>query len=307
MIEYLGKKGGDIMNVMNISERKFNNLERFVLPNGVFNSESELFYIDEKNKWEKRRFLLKKLNNDFGIVLSNKLFTVNELITNKDIIGISELVIPDKLVSVHGKIVGFTIPLVNGNNFSEVLTNDSISVSDKIKYFKEIGYILENMKYVRQYTLLNDFYLNDIHENNFVLNNDTGKINVVDMDGCKINNNMTMVSLRLSPFSNIYNVNKYEKENSMCGGCYKPSYNTEMYSYIIMFLRFISNYRINEMDVSSYYAYMEYLHKLGISYELIDILASIYSEKDNVNPYLLLDEFTSYYDKCDYKKYVLKV
>ncbi len=295
------------MNVMNISERKFNNLERFVLPNGVFNSESELFYIDEKNKWEKRRFLLKKLNNDFGIVLSNKLFTVNELITNKDIIGISELVIPDKLVSVHGKIVGFTIPLVNGNNFSEVLTNDSISVSDKIKYFKEIGYILENMKYVRQYTLLNDFYLNDIHENNFVLNNDTGKINVVDMDGCKINNNMTMVSLRLSPFSNIYNVNKYEKENSMCGGCYKPSYNTEMYSYIIMFLRFISNYRINEMDVSSYYAYMEYLHKLGISYELIDILASIYSEKDNVNPYLLLDEFTSYYDKCDYKKYVLKV
>ena len=295
------------MNVMNISERKFNNLERFVLPNGVFNNESELFYIDEKNKWEKRRFLLKKLNNDFGIILSNKLFTVNELITNKDIIGISELVIPDKLVSVHGKIVGFTIPLVNGNNFGEVLSNDSISVSDKIKYFKEIGYILENMKYVRQYTLLNDFYLNDIHENNFVLNNDTGKINVVDMDSCKINNNMTMVSLRLSPFSNIYSVNKYEKENSMCGGCYKPSYNTEMYSYIIMFLRFISNYRINEMDVSSYYAYMEYLKKLGISYELIDILASIYSEKDNVNPYLLLDEFISYYEKCNYKKYVLKV
>ncbi len=295
------------MNVMNISERKFNNLERFVLPNGVFNNESELFYIDEKNKWEKRRFLLKKLNNDFGIILSNKLFTVNELITNKDIIGISELVIPDKLVSVHGKIVGFTIPLVNGNNFGEVLSNDSISVSDKIKYFKEIGYILENMKYVRQYTLLNDFYLNDIHENNFVLNNDTGKINVVDMDSCKINNNMTMVSLRLSPFSNIYDFNKYEKEESMCGGCYKPSYNTEMYSYIIMLLRFISNYRINEMDVSSYYAYMEYLKKLGISYELIDILASIYSEKDNVNPYLLLDEFISYYEKCDYKKYVLKV
>lgn len=295
------------MNVMNISERKFNNLERFVLPNGVFNNESELFYIDEKNKWEKRRFLLKKLNNDFGIILSNKLFTVNELITNKDIIGISELVIPEKLVSVHGKIVGFTIPLVNGNNFGEVLSNDSISVSDKIKYFKEIGYILENMKYVRQYTLLNDFYLNDIHENNFVLNNDTGKINVVDMDSCKINNNMTMVSLRLSPFSNIYDFNKYEKEESMCGGCYKPSYNTEMYSYIIMFLRFISNYRINEMDVSSYYAYMEYLKKLGISYELIDILASIYSEKDNVNPYLLLDEFISYYEKCNYKKYVLKV
>ena len=295
------------MNVMNISERKFNNLERFVLPNGVFNNESELFYIDEKNKWEKRRFLLKKLNNDFGIILSNKLFTVNELITNKDIIGISELVIPDKLVSVHGKIVGFTIPLVNGNNFGEVLSNDSISVSDKIKYFKEIGYILENMKYVRQYTLLNDFYLNDIHENNFVLNNDTGKINVVDMDSCKINNNMTMTALRLNPFSNIYDFNKYEKEESMCGGCYKPSYNTEMYSYIIMFLRFISNYRINEIDVSSYYAYMEYLHKLGISYELIDILAGIYSEKDNMNPYLLLDEFTSYYEKCDYKKYILKV
>lgn len=292
---------------MNISEKKFNNLERFKLPNGVFNTESELFYIEEKNKWERKRFLLKKLNNDFGIMLSNKLFTINELITNKDIIGIPELIIPEKLVSVHGKIVGFSMPLINCSNFGEVLFDKSISVSDKIKYFKEIGYILENMKYVRQYTALNDFYLNDIHENNFILNNETNKINVVDMDSCKINNNMTMVSLRLSPFSNIYGVNKYEKENSMCGGCYKPSYNTEMYSYIIMFLRFISNFRINQLDVSSYYIYMDYLHKLGISYELIDILANIYSEKDNVNPYLLLDEFISIYEKCDYKKYVLKV
>lgn len=295
------------MNIMNISEKKFNSLERFKLPNGVFNSESELFCIDEKNKWEKRKLLLKKLNNDDGIMLSNKLFTVNELICNKDIIGIPELVIPEKLVSVHGKIVGFTLPLINNINFEEVLFDNSVDLKDKIKYFKEIGYILENMRYVREYTEINDFYLNDIHENNFILNKDTGKINVVDMDSCKINNNMTMTSLRLSPFSNIYYVNKYENDNSICGGCYKPSYNTEMYCYIIMILRFISNFAINRIDVSSYYFYMEYLHNLGVSYELVDILANIYSEKDNINPYLLLDELIPYFDKCNYKKYVLKV
>lgn len=294
------------MNIVNISEKKFKKLETFNLPNNIINSESELFYFDEKKKWETNRLLLKKLNNDFGIIFSNKLFTVNELINNRNIIDIDELVYPENLVSIHGKISGFTMPLINGINFNEVLCSSEFSNQEKIKYLKEIGIVLEKMKYVREYTPINDFYLNDIHEANFVLNTNTSKINVVDLDSCKINNNMTMTSLRLNPFSNIHNVNKYEKENSVCGGCYKPSYNTEIYCYIMIILRFISNYRINNIDCISYYNYIDYLSNIGISKELIDIFSNIYSEKNNINPYMLLDELTYSIDKCNYPEKLLK-
>lgn len=288
------------MNVVNISEKKFKSLERFDLPDNVLNSESELFYFDEKNKWEKNRLLFKKLNNDFGIIFSNKLFTVNELINNRNIIDIDELVFPDKLVSIHGKITGFTMPLINSVNFDEILYSDEFSNREKIGYLKEIGLILEKMNRVRKYTKVNDFYLNDIHEANFILNKDTNRINVVDLDSAKINGNMTMTSLRLSPFSNIYSVSKYDKENSICGGCYKPSYNTELYCYIMIILRFISNYRINNLDSISFYDYMEYLSDVGINKELLDIFSNVYSEKNNINPYMLLDELENNINKCEY-------
>ena len=47
---------------------------------------------------------------------------------------------------------------------------------------------------------------------------------------------------------------------------------------------------------------MDYLVNFGLSNQLVSILARIYSNDDNVNPYLLLDELNKY----DSKKYVLK-
>lgn len=291
------------MKVIDMSMKKFDKLKEYELPNCVLNTESKLFIIDEKNKWERYRLLVKKLYNDSGLKFSNKLYTVNELYDNRDVINMDELIIPEYLYSVHGNIVGFASRFIENINFKELLMSDEFSDLEKVNYLKEIGNIIEKMGNIRKYTGVKDFYLNDLHESNFILNRNTKRINVVDMDSCKINGNKAFASKFLTPVSKIYDVNKYEKEESVCGGVYKVSDNTEYYCYVMMILNYIANYRVNGLSIDEFYYYMEYLHKIGLSYELVDMFSLVYMEKDNVNPYLYLDELVGVVGKSDYKVY----
>lgn len=291
------------MKVIDMPMKKFDKLKEYELPNCVLNTESKLFIIDEKNKWERYRLLVKKLYNDSGLKFSNKLYTVNELYDNRDVINMDELIIPEYLYSVHGNIVGFASRFIENINFKELLMSNEFSDLDKINYLKEIGNIIEKMGNIRKYTEVEDFYLNDLHESNFILNRNTKRINAVDMDSCKINGNKAFASKFLTPVSKIYDVNKYEKEESVCGGVYKISDNTEYYCYVMMILNYIANYKVNGLSIDEFYYYMEYLHKIGLSYELVDMFSLVYMEKDNVNPYLYLDELVGVIGKSDYKVY----
>lgn len=280
------------MKVLNMSEKKFSELEHYELEDSIFNTEAKMLIYESKNKWLKKKYILKKLYNDSGTVFSNKLYTVNELSDNKDLINIDELILPERLVSIHGDIVGFLMPFIENINFKTVMDSNDFSIEQKIDFLKEIGEILEKMKKVRMYTRISDFYLNDIHENNFILNKETGKINVVDLDSCKINNNLVFASRYLSSFNCIDNVSKYRKidDNISVGGMYYVDENTEYYCYIIMILNYLYGSKITELNIAEFYNYLSYLHDIGGSYELLDMFSYIYMEKDNINPYEYLDE-----------------
>ena len=101
-----------------------------------------------------------------GIDFSNKMYTINSLIDYKDEINISELVIPDCLVSINSKIEGYAMNLVNGINLSQIIYNTKISIKDKIDLLKKISDVLIKMENVRKYTSVKDFYIGDIHEEN---------------------------------------------------------------------------------------------------------------------------------------------
>lgn len=293
------------MIVTNISEKKFKTLKPFDLPNNVFNTEGQMYIYTEKDKWETKEYVMKKLFHDNGTAFSNKLFTVNELIDKKDTIGIEELVLPEKLISVHGKIVGFISEKRDNLNFQTVLDSYEFTNKKKIEYFKEIGRILETMKNIRTYTSLTDFYLNDLHENNFILNTKTGKINVVDMDSCKINGNIPFPARYLSPISLINSVSKYKRveENSIIDECFEIDENTEYYCYMVMILNYLYGNRITSLSIDGYYDYLAYLHSVGVSYELIDKLALIYTEHDNINVYEYIDELSKLDGRTNYRVY----
>lgn len=295
------------MKVLNMSEKKFNELERFRLPNNVFNTEGEMYLYEDKNRWLKKIYLLKKLYKQRGTIFSNKLFTVSELIDKRDIINIPELVLPEKLVSVNSEIVGFTVPFIPNINFQTVLDSYEFTPEEKIKMFKEIGVILEKMKEIRTYTSLDDFYLNDIHENNFIFNTDTGRINVVDMDSCKISHNLTFGARYLSSLSLIGEVSKYKPMTDIIsvGGEFTIDENTEYYCYMVMILNYILGMRITNFNIDEFFNYLTYLHSIGVSYELLEMFELIYVEKDNVNPYEYIDELASVVGKSHYNVYKL--
>ena len=223
----------------------------------------------ESDLYVKNGVMYKKMNLSYG-QLDNKLNTVNFLIDNI--------------------------------NFRYVLTSNLYSFSEKIEYFKQIGLILDKMKNVRDNTNIKDFYLCDLYTDNFILNTDTNRINVIDMDSCKINGNNSCSSYYLFENNVIDSVKKYKKKELSWFTEYEINENTDILCYIIMLISFISGCDINKVDIKEFYNYMDYLVNFGLSNQLVSILARIYSNDDNVNPYLLLDELNKY----DSKKYVLK-
>ena len=127
------------------------------LPNTVYNTEGKIYIYEDKDKWDKRIHLVKRLYINSGPIFSNKLATVNSLVDYEGQIGIPEFVYPEKLLTVNREIVGFTMPYVPSTNLKEILTSSKTPAEVKIKYLKDIGTILEKMDEVRKYADLEDF------------------------------------------------------------------------------------------------------------------------------------------------------
>lgn len=248
-------------------------------------------------------YLYKKMNLGYSS-FDNKVNTINYLLDNKDIINIDELVLPIDIFYLNRDTGDIVIKekFINNINFRYVLNSNLYSFSEKIECFKQIGLILDKMKNVRDNTNIKDFYLCDLYTDNFILNTDTNRINVIDMDSCKINGNNNCSSYYLFENNVIDSVKKYKKKELSWFTEYEINENTDILCYIIMLISFISGCDINKININEFNNYMDYLVNFGLSNQLVSILARIYSNDDNVNPYLLLDELNKY----DSKKYVLK-
>lgn len=248
-------------------------------------------------------YLYKKMNLGYSS-FDNKVNTINYLLDNKDIINIDELVLPIDIFYLNRDTGDIVIKekFINNINFRYVLTSSLYSFDEKIEYFKQIGLILDKMKNVRDNTNIKDFYLCDLYTDNFILNTDTNRINVIDMDSCKINSNNNCSSYYLFENNVIDSVKKYKKKELSWFTEYEINENTDLLCYIIMLISFISGCDINKININEFNNYMDYLVNFGLSNQLVSILARIYSNDDNINPYLLLDELKGY----DSKKYILR-
>lgn len=281
------------MEVMNLSEKKFASLERYELPQEIFNTEAKMYILPLKKRWETIDKILKKLYVTNGPLFGNKLQTINSLIDLREQIDIPEIVFPERLASVKNEIVGYVMEMVKSINLATALYSYDVPSESKIKYLYQIGEILEKMRKLRKYTEIKDFYLNDIHENNFIIDTNTDNVRVVDIDSCKINGNYTFGSKYLSPTSLIKSTRKYHhEENGICGGFFKPSYDTEIYCYIIMILNTLFGGNVSRFTIPEFYNYLEYLNDIGIDLEILKKFERILSNDPNENPYELLDCLT---------------
>lgn len=277
------------MQIINMSKTKLNSLEPLILPKNVTSTECELF----KYPYYGKEKLLKKLHRTDGIIFANKLYTIEALNANKDSMP-SNFVLPESLVSINKKIEAFTMKYIKGINLSVILNNHDITYEEKIHYLKSIGRILEQMQNIRKYTNLNNFYLGDIHEDNFLVERDKQEIYIVDLDSCKIAGNKSFPGRYLTNSSLIkYNNTKYQtllQTDDLAD--YKIDENTDIYCYIIMILNYLYDGRVDRLSLDKFYDFINYLEDIKVNIELIECFNKIVVGGNNINPCNYLDTLT---------------
>ncbi len=277
------------MQIINMSKTKLNSLEPLILPKNVTSTECELF----KYPYYGKEKLLKKLHRTDGIIFANKLYTIEALNANKDSMP-SNFVLPEFLVSINKKIEAFTMKYIKGINLSVILNNPDITYEEKIHYLKSIGRILEQMQNIRKYTNLNNFYLGDIHEDNFLVERDKQEIYIVDLDSCKIAGNKSFPGRYLTNSSLIkYNSTKYQTLSQTDDlADYKIDENTDIYCYIIMILNYLYDGRVDRLSLDKFYDFINYLEDIKVNIELIECFNKIVVGGNNINPCNYLDTLT---------------
>ena len=291
------------MQIINMSKTKLNSLEPLILPKNVTSTECELF----KYPYYGKEKLLKKLHRTDGIIFANKLYTIEALNANKDSMP-SNFILPESLVSINKKIEAFTMKYIKGINLSVILNNPDITYEEKIHYLKSIGRILEQMQNIRKYTNLNNFYLGDIHEDNFLVERDKQEVYIVDLDSCKIAGNKSFPGRYLTNSSLIkYNNTKYQTLSQTDDlADYKIDENTDIYCYIIMILNYLYDGRVDRLSLDKFYDFINYLEDIKVNIELIECFNKIVVGGNNINPCNYLDTLTPKQVACARRLYKKK-
>ena len=149
------------------------------------------------------------------------------------------------------------------------------------------------MSVIRKYTPLNDIYLSDVHDSNFIVNSDNGDLTVVDLDSCKIKGNQSLPSRYLTPFSLLNNAkSKYQINTKGNLGYVTADEESDIYCYVIMILNYLYKGNLDSVSVDEFYEYLNYLEDIGVNQELVDNFGRVVINKPNENPVNYLDTLT---------------
>ena len=113
------------MEAINISRKYLRELQSLRLSN-VSSGEGSIL----RNPLNGKE-VLKILHQQNGLYLSNKLYTLNSLYDIEDALDNDSFVLPNRLLTVDDKVVGFTMPLINGVTLADILFNADIDIKIK--------------------------------------------------------------------------------------------------------------------------------------------------------------------------------
>ena len=278
------------MQTLSLSKKTFQSLPLLELPNSVYNTEGKIYEFSYKRQPK----VLKTLYHLDGEIFANKLYTLEMLNTYKDYLP-NNFYVPDYLISVSNTIVGFTSKKLLGTPLSVLLDNKKIDCQEKIFYLKQVGFLLEKLKNMRQYTPLEQFYLNDLHASNFVVDSLNREVGVVDLDSCKIAKNLPFSSRYLTSKSLVTEVpEKYivAGNETLGEGYIVANEESDLFCYFMMILNYMYGGNVHRFSLPAFYDYLNYLDSLGVNKEFIESCYHLVVPHTNENPLPYLDSLT---------------
>lgn len=277
------------MEIINMSRKKFKTLTPLILPKTIKNVECELFNYRHHGK----EMLIKKFLCHDTTFFANKIYTLEAIDVNRDYIP-DYFIKPEYLMSIARRIEAFAMSLVKGVNLSMILNDSNIETEEKKLYLRRIGQILKEMKNIRKYTPLSDFYIGDLHEDNLIVDANSREVYVADFDSCKILGNKTFYPKYLTSSSLISNLDgKYKRnDDNPYLVNYEVDENTDLYCYNIMILNYLYGGVVNNLQITEFYDYLNYLNDIKIDLHLLECFNKIVSNGDNENPVDYIETLT---------------
>lgn len=276
------------MKIFNIPEKEIIKLKQFypseeLLPNAIGIEKDFIYEVDHST-------LIKTFYDRTDEYMTNKKEILTCLDEEKKLCPLDFLIYPDGLIEENNSCTGYLMKKVYGVPLFRLLSNPNIPFSKKKYYLWQIGMALEKMKEVREETEFSNFYLNDIHERNFVIN-EYGSVKCVDVDSMVIGSCDVAPSMYLRPASRLTDYkDKYHYAKKGCMGLQiEPTYDTEIYCYCMIILNMLLGEKIIYMKPDEFNTYLDYLESLGTNKELINTFRRLYTDKCNVNPYELVN------------------
>lgn len=271
------------MEVLNLTTEDLQNLSSYPIDLDISNHESQIFYFN--SDWAKEPLLLKYLYNPSKEILTNKIFTLQMLEKYAYDAGLDEFVIPEYFVSVNDSIAGFLIPeMRNTTSLGTLLKSQKLSKQEKLELVIRVGSLIEKTKVLDK--MGHPFYFSDLHEDNFLIDNDTQELFVIDLDSASFRSDIALSSYYLVDNPNLSNLSKYSFN---VFGIPYPSHDSDLLCYNMMLLNVLAEENMNLISIDEYYSYLDYIQEIGFSKSFVDSFRSIYTENSNVNASLSFD------------------
>ena len=259
---------------MNKISLKGSEIDRLKLyPTGsIMSTESKIYYYKH---YDSKNLLIKKLYLTDKDIFKRKIDTLED-INSSELSNFEELVIPEDLVVVRGKNIGFTIrEITDSTNLGLILNDPKVSIEKKILLLKKIGELLN-----KTMSCDKEFYINDLQPFNFLVDKDDN-IRVVDLDSSATNSNNPLISFYMTLDKKNRQIDKYHVTDD---GLSYPDKNSDLFCYNMMILNTISGNNIYRLNFEEFYNYLYYLSSIGMNSDLVESFATLYENKDNTNP-----------------------
>lgn len=283
----MSNKGGGHMRIISLTNKEFAKLEKYHIQNSILNTEANFYLLNKKEKWNLVTYLLKYLHIQANEEFANKLLTVSMLGDKGKELEVEELVIPEHLVAIDNVACSFTSRLEKGDNLGIILQNPKISNEEKLYYLYKVGNVVKKVQNNCKHVM--PFHFGDLHPYNFLIERDTEKLHVVDLDSAYLETTYPAPSYYLCKNKkNLRNLpEKYHiHENDMI----IPNNNTDLFCYNTMVLETIARENISIVGMEMYYDYLKYLKDLGFGENIINSFERLYWPNENISAYEYFDE-----------------
>ena len=279
-------------------------LKELRLSRGVFNTEALMLILNKDYRTsDGSRMLFKYLDlQDIPEVMDRKTSLLAYL-NNSPYKELDDLIIPEFQMIVDGSLAGFAMPLIeNHKNLGAVLHSNKVPFKEKKQLLIKLGNLIDKVDRIKA---SNKMFFGDLNEYNFILNSDN-QLKAIDLDSSYVEgiDKVTPPSLAYYLLKNdLLNdlPDKYKRNEE---GIIIPNMDTDLYSYNMIILDVISNNRMFAEDFDVFYRYLYFLDSLGVDSSLLESFMAVYSNRNNINPRMLLENLDdNFTHKSSFKQF----